>query len=172
MPLPSPARLSAQFRPRAFSQHSSASAAAKVRLPKMLLRFPAIGAVVAYVAVYWYRPTRANSGRNANGEDQRRAAKEGPKSGAAHEAPVAADDGGLIDIESDSLRLAKSGPCGPLTVASIGCFNASKTRPRGGDCVDAFKAMQKCMTQVCIVGGKALRVELPLAVWNDSFRLA
>ena len=160
MPLPSLARLSAQFCPRAFSQHSSASAAGKVRLPKMLRRFPVLGAAVAFVAVYWYRPFSANSGRNANGQVEKRAAKEGLPSEAAQAAPVAADDGGLIDIESDSLRLVKSGPCGQLTVASIGCLNASKTRPRGVDCVDSFKAMQKCLTQVCIniVGGKAFRV--------------
>jgi hypothetical protein len=159
MPLPSLARLSAQFCPRAFSQHSSASAVAKVPLPKMLRRFPVvIGAAVAFVAVYWYRPFSANSGRNANGQVEKRAAKEGLPSEAAQEAPVAAADGDLIDIESDSLRLVKSGPCGQLTVASIGCLNASKTRPRGVDCVDSFKAMQKCLTQVCIVGGKAFRV--------------
>jgi hypothetical protein len=157
--LPSPARLSAQFRPRAFSQLSSASAAAKVPLPKMLRRMTVLGAAAAFMAVFWYRPTvSANSGRNANGEHERRAAKEGLPSGAAQEAPVAADDDGLIDIESDSLRVVKSGPCGQLTVASIGCLNASKTRPRGVDCVDSFKAMQKCLTQVCIVGGKAFRV--------------
>lgn len=57
------------------------------------------------------------------------------------------DDDGEIDLECDCLRVMKQGPCGDIFMTSARCFNASKSRPRGGECEREFRAMVACFQQ-------------------------
>jgi hypothetical protein len=188
-------RFSAQCRPRAFSQNSSASAPRDVSALVKMIGLMGTGAAVAAVVAFGYQRVSGTSKRDLAERERMKLerqrqleakAAKAAKAAAAAAAPLKyrrlvslppsappapapappapapevehddEDDGGMIDIECDCLRLMKSGPCGEIFIASAQCFNASKTRPRGADCMTEFQAMTNCFAQVCIDGASEI----------------
>jgi hypothetical protein len=54
------------------------------------------------------------------------------------------EDTGEINWDCPCLEGALAPPCGEYFREAFSCFVASKTDPKGSDCMDLFAAMQEC----------------------------
>lgn len=54
------------------------------------------------------------------------------------------EETGEINWDCPCLQSALAPPCGEYFKAAFSCFVASKTEPKGGDCLEQFSAMQDC----------------------------
>lgn len=54
------------------------------------------------------------------------------------------EETGEINWDCPCLQSALAPPCGEYFKAAFSCFVASKTEPKGSDCLEQFSAMQDC----------------------------
>lgn len=54
------------------------------------------------------------------------------------------EETGEINWDCPCLQSALAPPCGDFFREAFSCFVASKTDPKGGDCLEKFAAMQDC----------------------------
>ncbi|MBY0384366.1 hypothetical protein K2X05_04335 [bacterium] len=57
------------------------------------------------------------------------------------------EETGEINWDCPCLQSALKPPCGDFFRAAFSCFVASKTEPKGNDCMQQFSAMQDCFRE-------------------------
>lgn len=57
------------------------------------------------------------------------------------------EETGEINWDCPCLKSALAPPCGNFFKEAFACFVASKTDPKGRDCLDKFTAMQECFRE-------------------------
>ena len=67
-----------------------------------------------------------------------------PESSSSASATAINEETGEINWDCPCLQAAIAPPCGEAFKAAFTCFVASKTEPKGSDCLGFFSAMQDC----------------------------
>lgn len=84
---------------------------------------------------------KGNSIEGTKQKDTEHHLNESPKESAINE------DTGEINWDCPCLKSALAPPCGNFFKEAFSCFVASKTDPKGKDCLDKFSAMQECFRE-------------------------